>query len=76
MKKKLYKDKKTGIILGVCSGISQYFNIDVSIVRILYVLLSIFSAAFPGIIIYIILAVIMPDKSDIGFTDYRINDDK
>ncbi len=76
MKKKLYKDKNTGILSGVCSGIAQYLNIDVTIVRILYILLSIFSAAFPGIIVYIILIFILPDKSDIGFTDYRIDDEK
>jgi phage shock protein C len=76
MKKKLYKDRSTGILSGVCSGIAQYLNIDVTIVRILYIVLSIFSAAFPGIIVYIILIFILPDKSEIGFTDYRIDDEK
>lgn len=76
MKKRLFKDKSTGIISGVCSGIAQYFDTDASIVRILYIVLSIFSAAFPGIIVYIILAIILPEKSSIGFTDYHINDEK
>lgn len=76
MKKRLYKDKSTGIIAGVCSGIAQYFDMDASIVRILYVVLSVISAAFPGIIVYILLMIIMPEKSNIGFTDYKINDDK
>lgn len=76
MKKRLFKDKSTGILSGVCSGIAQYFDTDISLIRILYVALSIFSAAFPGIIVYIILAIILPEKSSIGFTDYRINDDK
>jgi phage shock protein C len=76
MKKKLYKDRSTGVISGVCSGIAQYLNIDVTIVRLLYILLSIFSAAFPGIIVYIILVFVLPDKSEIGFTNYRVDDDK
>jgi phage shock protein C len=75
MKKRLFKDKQTGMFSGVCSGIAQYFNIDVSIIRICYVLLSLLVAGFPGIIIYIVLAIILPDKSSIGFTDYRVDDD-
>ncbi|MEL7570824.1 MAG: PspC domain-containing protein [Eubacteriaceae bacterium] len=76
MKKRLYKDKSTGILAGVCSGIAQYFDTDASIVRILYVVLSVISAAFPLIIVYILLIIIMPEKSSLGFTDYKINDDK
>ena len=51
------------IIGGVCGGIAKYLGWDPAIVRLLYVLISIFSAAFPGIIVYLILWVVMPEES-------------
>ncbi len=50
------------VIAGVCAGIAEYFGWDIALVRILYLLLSIFSAAFPGIIVYIILWIVMPEN--------------
>jgi phage shock protein C len=50
------------ILGGVCGGIAKYLGWDPSIVRLLYVLVSIFSAAFPGIIVYIILWIVMPEE--------------
>ncbi|MCX6152102.1 MAG: PspC domain-containing protein [Ignavibacteriales bacterium] len=50
------------MIAGVCAGIAEYLNLDYSLVRIVYVLVSIFSAAFPGILVYIILWVVIPEK--------------
>ena len=52
-------DKK---IAGVCGGIADYFDMDPTIVRAGYVLISLFSAAFPGILVYIALAILMPDE--------------
>ena len=51
-------DKK---IAGVCGGIAQYFGIDATLVRVGYVVLSIFSAGFPAIVVYVILAFVMPE---------------
>ncbi|GMV91323.1 MAG: hypothetical protein AMXMBFR82_11010 [Candidatus Hydrogenedentota bacterium] len=48
------------MIAGVCGGIAESLNIDPTIVRLVYVLVSFFSAAFPGIIVYIVLWVVMP----------------
>jgi phage shock protein PspC (stress-responsive transcriptional regulator) len=48
------------MIAGVCGGLARWLGWDPTAVRILYVLCSIFSAAFPGTIVYIILALIMP----------------
>ena len=73
MKKRLYKDKETAVISGVISGIAQYFGIDPTAVRVAYVLLCAFVIrVIPGIIIYLVLAFIMPEKSDIGFKDYEV----
>jgi len=48
------------MIAGVCAGIAERLGWDVTLVRVGYVLVSILSAAFPGILIYIILWIIMP----------------
>ena len=60
-KKKLIRSKDR-ILAGVCGGLAEYLGIDASIVRIGYVLISILSAAFPGIIVYLILMLIMPNS--------------
>lgn len=53
------------MIAGVCGGIAEWLGWDPTLVRIGYVLLSIFSAAFPGILIYIILWVVMPKDNSL-----------
>jgi len=48
------------MIAGVCGGIAAWFGWDPTMVRIAYVVLSIVSVAFPGIIVYLVVWVIMP----------------
>lgn len=64
MEKKLYKNTDRKMISGVLAGFSDYLGIDVTILRIGYVLLSLIMEAFPGIILYIILAIVMPDMDE------------
>ena len=59
MEKKLRRSNNK-MIAGICSGIADYLAIDPTIVRLVYVLLSLSTVAFPGIILYIILLLIMP----------------
>ncbi|MCF8011199.1 MAG: PspC domain-containing protein [Clostridiales bacterium] len=47
---------------GVCGGIGEYFGISPAVIRLSYILISIFSAAFPGILVYIIAWLIIPKK--------------
>ncbi|MFY0651952.1 MAG: PspC domain-containing protein [Cyclobacteriaceae bacterium] len=49
------------VIAGVCAGIADYFGFDPALTRLGYILISIFSAAFPGLLVYIILWIIMPE---------------
>jgi phage shock protein C len=56
----LTRSKDDRMIAGVCGGLARWLGWDSTAVRILYVLISIFSAAFPGTIVYIILALVMP----------------
>ncbi len=60
--KRLMRSNDEKMIAGVCGGIAEYFEIDPTIVRLIYVLGSVFSVAFPGIIVYLILWVVMPQK--------------
>jgi len=62
MEKKLRRSRNQ-MIAGVCGGIAEYFNVDPTIVRVVYVLLSVISVGFPGILLYIILLLIMPLES-------------
>lgn len=48
------------MIAGVCGGIAEWLGWDPTLVRILYVLISVLSVAFPGILVYIILWIVMP----------------
>ena len=62
MKKKLYRNTQNKMIGGVCAGVADYFNIDPTIVRILWVLVGLL--AFAGVILYIICMFIIPEKPD------------
>ena len=62
MEKKQLTRSNNRMIAGVCSGIADYFGWDVTLVRILYVLATFFTA-FSGGIVYLILWVIMPERS-------------
>ncbi len=52
------------IIAGVCGGIAERLGWPAGRVRLIYVLVSIFSAAFPGLLVYIILWFVMPGPED------------
>ena len=56
----LVRTRDDRMIAGVCGGLARWLGWDPTVVRVLYVLLSIFSAGFPGTIVYIILAFVMP----------------
>ncbi|HYO75956.1 MAG TPA: PspC domain-containing protein [Thermoanaerobaculia bacterium] len=56
----LYRSRRSSIIAGVCGGLAEWLGWDPTLVRILYVVGSIVSAAFPGLFVYIILWVAMP----------------
>ena len=61
MNKRLTKStNKT--LCGVLGGIADYFDLDPTIVRIGYAALTVFSAGFPGIILYFIMAMIVPEN--------------
>ena len=63
MKKRLYKIEEGKKLCGVCGGIAEYFDIDPTIVRLIWIML-VFCAG-TGILAYFVAAIIMPSKSEI-----------
>lgn len=49
-------------IAGVVAGLAKYFGIDPTLARVLYVVVSVLSAAFPGILVYLLLWVVIPQE--------------
>ena len=56
----LHRSRHNVMLGGVCGGIAEWLGWDPTLVRVLYVLVSFFSVAFPGIIVYLLLWAIMP----------------
>jgi phage shock protein PspC (stress-responsive transcriptional regulator) len=58
------KRSKDRMIAGVCGGIAEWLGWGADKVRVIYVIVSILSAAFPGIIVYLILWLVMPEADE------------
>lgn len=50
------------LVAGVCAGLADYFGWSVPMTRVVYVLVSVLSVAFPGILVYVILWLVMPAR--------------
>lgn len=59
--KKLRRSRHEKMIARVCGGLAEYFGLDAVLVRIAYVLLSVFTA-FAGVLVYLILMLVMPQE--------------
>ena len=60
MEKKLYKIRQGRMLAGVCGGIGQYFNVDPTLIRLAWVLVSCLGGA--GLLAYIIAAIVIPEE--------------
>lgn len=61
MEKRFYKTDYNKMLFGVCNGIAEYFNVDVSLVRVVFALAALLGVGI-SIPLYIILAIILPTK--------------
>lgn len=64
MAKKLYRSQAQKMIGGVCSGLAEYFDIDVNILRLLFIALTLLTAIVPMLIFYIIAWLIVPVEEE------------
>ena len=60
--KQMFRSRDNRIIAGVCAGIAEYAELDPTLVRLLWAALTIITMGFPGIIIYLVAWIIMPEK--------------
>ena len=58
----LRRSLRDRMIAGVVGGLADYFGVDSGLLRVIYVLVSIFSAAFPGLLVYVILWLLVPQE--------------
>jgi phage shock protein C len=58
----LQRSRDDRIIAGVCGGLAEWLGWDPTLVRVLFVVVSFFSAAFPGILIYLLMLVLIPER--------------
>lgn len=66
----LYRSNRSNMIAGVMGGIAEHFGWNANLLRLIFVVISVMSAAFPGILVYLVLWLIMPKKQ------YSIEQDK
>ena len=60
MDKKLYRVMAGKKVSGVCMGLAQYLNVDVTIIRLIWVIATLFTSVLPGVILYILCVIIIP----------------
>ena len=62
MEKKLYRSRTDKKLAGVCAGLAKYLNMDVTVIRLIMVLLTLFVGG--GLIAYIVCALLIPEEPD------------
>lgn len=60
--KRLYRSKKDKMLAGICAGIGEYYDIDPTLIRLLFVAVTIVTSFIPGIILYLIAWLIIPER--------------
>lgn len=59
--KRLTRSRTERVVAGVCGGIAEYLGTDPTLIRIGFVLLSLLSAGFPGLLVYLVMWVVVPE---------------
>jgi phage shock protein C len=69
---KIYRSRSDKIIFGVCGGLANYLGVDSTIIRLIFIIATIYHGS--GILLYIALAIIMPEDSEttVGNTDAKV----
>jgi phage shock protein C len=59
--RKLYRSRSQRMLGGVCGGLAEYFNVDATLIRVLFLVLAVFGGT--GLVIYVVMWLIVPDVS-------------
>ncbi|HUM05971.1 MAG TPA: PspC domain-containing protein [Terriglobales bacterium] len=62
MPKRLVRSRTNRTIAGVCAGMGHYLDIDISLLRLIWVLVVVFSGIFPGVLVYVLAWIIIPEE--------------
>jgi phage shock protein C len=60
----LRRSRRHRVVAGVVAGLANYFGIDITLARVLYVIVSVCSAAFPGILVHVLFWIFTPQEDD------------
>jgi phage shock protein C len=59
--RKLYRSRTQRMVAGVCGGLAEYFNIDTTVIRVLFLVLTLFGGS--GLVVYVVMWILVPDAS-------------
>jgi phage shock protein C len=59
--RKLYRSQSQRMLAGVCGGLAEYFNIDATVMRVLFLILAVFGGS--GLVLYLLMWIVVPDAS-------------
>ncbi len=68
LSRSLRRSRTNRRIAGVVGGLAEHFSIDATLLRAIYVVVSIVSAAFPGALVYVLLWLLVPEEDDAGMS--------
>lgn len=71
MNKKLYRSKTDAKVSGVCGGIAEYFGIDATLIRLLWIVGSFMTGLFTGLLAYVICVFVIPEDPDYIDVEYK-----
>lgn len=60
---RLYRSEENKVVFGIMGGLGERFDIDPTILRVFYIFISVFTAIFPGILAYFLMALVIPKKT-------------
>jgi phage shock protein C len=60
--RKLYRSRSNRMLAGVCGGVAQYFNVDATLIRVLFVLLAVLGGS--GLLLYLAMWIIVPNQPE------------
>jgi phage shock protein PspC (stress-responsive transcriptional regulator) len=61
-KKKLYRSKKNKVLAGIIGGLGEYFDVDPTLLRLIWLFVFISTGMFPGLLVYLIAIFIVPKR--------------
>jgi len=59
--RKLYRSRTQRMVAGVCGGLAEYFNVDTTVIRVLFLVVTLFGGA--GLVVYVVMWILVPDAS-------------